>query len=167
MYILPVVDKTELLAIGIKKNKKFDYVSKEKLSEENMLKWLEKQIKGEKEFVFYKDSDAANIFVIAIKYGIDLSKIGENFVFLFDALYRAGNFHSFFHEPASPYTLSKFIGYKRSENLVKQYSSLFDAKGDTLKTELRELLDAFEFIHTKLKNYVMIGMKALVGGYRF
>lgn len=51
-----------------------------------------------------------------------------------------------FHEAPSPYMLSKFIGYERAEKLVKQYSSLFDAKGDLLKEELFELLDAFEYI---------------------
>lgn len=161
MYILPVIDKTALLAIGIKKKNKFDYVSKETLSEAEMLKWLEKQMKGEKEFVFYKDNDVANLFAVAIKHKVDLTSIGNGFVFLYTALYAIGDFYSVFHEPASPYMFSKYLGYNRAEKLVKQYSALFDAKGDLLKDELKELLDAFDFIYSESRSYVNLGMEFL------
>ncbi len=161
MYILPVIDKTALLAIGIKKKNKFDYVSCEKLSEAEMLKWLEKQMKSEKEFVFYKDTDVASLFAVAIKHKTDLTAIGGNFVFLYNALYALGDFYSVFHEPASPYMFSKYLGYNKAEKLVKQYSALFDAKGDLLKDELKELLDAFDYIYAESRSYVVLGMDFL------
>jgi|GEM_PF-1999536 len=158
MYIVPVIDKAELLAIGIKKKNKFEYVSNETFSEAEMLAWLKKRLGGETEFVFYKDKDIASLFAVAIRHKIDLTAIGDRFVFLYDSLYGLGDFYKVFHEPASPYTFSKYIGYNNAEKLVKQYSALFDAKGDILKDELRELLDAFEFMRTELKNYVDLGM---------
>ncbi len=161
MYILPVIDKTKLFAIGIKKKKKFEFVSEETLSEIEMLKWLKTKIQNENEFIVYKLTDIENLFAVGIKYKIDLTLIGKNPIYLFDSLYRVASLYRIFHEPPSPYMLSKFIGYKRAEKLVKQYSALFDAKGEILKNELKELLDAFGYIYTELKNYILLGMKLL------
>lgn len=126
-----------------------------------MLEWLKKQIKGEKEFVVYREADVSNLLAIAIKYRVDLTPTGIKGVYLFDSIIKVANLYNMFHEPPSPYMLSKFTGYKRAEKLVKQYSSLFDAKGDILKEELFELLDAFEYIHKELENYVIFGMNEL------